>query len=325
MNPNLKFDFTVNKENNTVNVNREFAANLELVWEAWTNPEILDQWWAPKPYQTRTKSMDFREGGMWLYEMYNTESENQQECHWCKNDYHKIEHQKMFAGLDAFCDENGTVNTEMPRTLWTNEFNEQEEKTLVTITAKYDSLADLEKIIEMGFKEGFTMAMENLDQYIETKFKLRRQNKISNKARVCTYLNFDGKTEEAFLFYKKVFRTEFIGKGIQRFGEIPAEAGHPPVAEVIKKMVLHVELPITGGHILMGTDAPKEMGFTLSSGNNMHICIEPETREEADRLFTELSAGGNVTMPMADMFFGAYFGEFSDKYGINWMINFQEK
>ena len=325
MNPNLKFDFTVNKENNTVNVKREFAANLELVWEAWTNPEILDQWWAPKPYQTRTKSMDFREGGMWLYEMYNTESENQQECHWCKNDYHKIEHQKMFAGLDAFCDENGRVNTEMPRTLWTNEFNEQEEKTLVTITAKYDSLADLEKIIEMGFKEGFTMAMENLDQYIETKFKLRRQNKISNKARVCTYLNFDGKTEEAFLFYKKVFRTEFLGKGIQRFGEIPAEAGHPPVAEVIKKMVLHVELPITGGHILMGTDAPKEMGFTLSSGNNMHICIEPESREEADRLFTELSAGGNVTMPMADMFFGAYFGEFSDKYGINWMINFQEK
>lgn len=202
MNPNLKFDFTVNKENNTVNVKREFAANLELVWEAWTNPEILDQWWAPKPYQTRTKSMDFREGGMWLYEMYNTESENQQECHWCKNDYHKIEHQKMLAGLDAFCDENGRVNTELPRTLWTNEFNEQEEKTLVTITAKYDSLTDLEKIIGMGFKEGFTMAMENLDRYIETKFKLRRQNKESNKARVCTYLNFDGKTEEAFLFYK---------------------------------------------------------------------------------------------------------------------------
>lgn len=325
MNPNLKFDFTVNKENNTVNVKREFAANLELVWEAWTNPEILDQWWAPKPYQTRTKSMDFREGGMWLYEMYNTESENQQECHWCKNDYHKIEHQKMFAGLDAFCDENGRVNTELPGTLWTNEFNEHGEKTLVTITARYDSLADLEKIIGMGFKEGFTMAMENLDRYIETKFKLRRQNKESNKARVCTYLNFDGKTEEAFLFYKKVFRTEFLGKGVQRFGEIPAEAGHPPVAEEIKKMVLHVELPITGGHILMGTDAPKEMGFTLSSGNNMHICIEPETREEADRLFKELSAGGNVTMPMADMFFGAYFGEFSDKYGINWMINFQEK
>ena len=90
-------------------------------------------------------------------------------------------------------------------------------------------------------------------------------------------------------------------------------------------MVLHVELPLLGGHILMGTDAPKEMGFTLAKGNNMHICIEPETREEAKRLFDELSEGGNITMPLADMFFGAYFGEFSDKYGINWMINYQNK
>lgn len=319
MNSNLKFDFTVNKENNTVNVKREFAANLELVWDAWTKPEILDQWWAPKPYRTETKSIDFREGGMWLYAMISPENVK----HWCKNDYHKIEHQQSFSGLDAFCDENGEVNKEMPRTFWTNEFNENGNTTLVNITAKYDSLSDLEKIIEMGFKEGFTMALENLDQYIEAKLKLRKQNKTSHKARVCSYLNFDGKTEEAFLFYKKVFKNEFVGKGIQRFGDIPASAEHPPVAEEIKKMVLHVELPITGGHVLMGTDAPKEMGFTLTKGNNMHICIEPETREEADRLFNELSMEGDVTMPMADMFFGAYFGEFSDKYGINWMINFQ--
>lgn len=166
MNPNLKFDFIVNKENNTVNVKREFAANLELVWEAWTNPEILDLWWAPKPYKTRTKSMDFREGGMWLYEMFNTESENPQECHWCKNDYIKIVNQSMFSGLDAFCDENGIVNQAMPRAQWTNEFNENGEKTLITITAKYESLADLENIIAIGFKEGFTMAMENLDELL---------------------------------------------------------------------------------------------------------------------------------------------------------------
>lgn len=256
--------------------------------------------------------------------MFNTESENQSECHWCRNDYHKIEHRKSFSGLDAFCDENGTVNTEMPRTLWKNSFTENAETTTVNMFAKYNSLDDLEKIIEMGFKEGMTMALENLDQYIEAQFKLRKQNKPNNKARVCTYLNFDGKTEEAFLFYKSVFKTDFIN-GIKRFEEIPAEAGHPPVAESIKKMVLHEELPITGGHILMGTDAPKEMGFTLSRGNNMHICIEPESREEAKRLFDELSDVGNVTMPMADMFFGAYFGEFSDKYGINWMINYQDK
>ncbi len=321
MNNNLLFDFTVNKEKNTVNVMREFAANLELVWEAWTNPEILDQWWAPKPYRTVTKSMDFREGGMWLYVMISPQDEK----HWCKNDYRKIEHQKNFSGLDAFCDEKGTVNTDMPRALWTNTFAENEGTTIVNIVTKYESLADLEKIISMGFKEGFTMALENLDQYIEKQFKLRQQNKTDNKARVTTYLNFPGNTEEAFLFYKSVFKTEFAGKGIQRFGDIPAEAGHPPIADEVKKMILHVELPITGNHILMATDAPKEMGFTLTQGNNMHICIEPETREEAKRIFDELSNGGNITMPLKDMFFGAYFGEFSDKFGINWMINYTEK
>lgn len=315
----LKFDFTVNKENNTVNVQREFAANLELVWEAWTNPEILDQWWAPKPYRTVTKSMDFREGGRWLYYMESPKGE----IHWCKNDYLIINPLQNYTGLDAFCDENGMESKDMPRTKWTNTFSENNDKTLVSIVAKYESLADLEKIIAMGFKEGFAMALENLDQYIEAKFKLRQQNTTHRQIRVSSYLNFDGKTEEAFLFYKKVFKSDFIGKGIERFGDIPANSEQAPLAEEIKKMVLHVELPITGGHILMGTDAPKEMGFTLTKGNNMHMCIEPETREEADRLFHELSAGGSVTMPMADMFFGAYFGEFSDQYGINWMINFQ--
>jgi len=319
MKSSLLFDFTVNKENNTVNVKREFAANLDLVWDAWTKPEILDLWWAPKPYQAKTKSMDFKEGGSWLYVMISPQDEK----HWCRNDYHKIDPKKSFSGLDAFCDENGNINQDMPRTLWTNVFSENEDSTFVNITAKYNSLSDLEKIIEMGFKEGFTMALENLDQYIEAQFKLRKQNKTNNIERVCTYLNFDGNTDEAFLFYQSVFKTEFLGKGIQRFGEIPAEAGHPPVAESIKKMVLHVELPIIGNHILMGTDAPKEMGFKLTQGNNMHICIEPKTREEAKRIFDELSAGGNITMPLQDGCFVAYYGSFTDKYEINWMINVQ--
>lgn len=321
MNSLLKFEFTVNKQNNTVNVTRQFAATLDLVWEAWTNPEILDQWWAPKPYRTVTKSMDFREGGMWLYAMVGPKNDT----HWCKNDYHKIEHQKQFSGLDAFCDEQGQANPNMPRTFWTNSFSEHAGTTTVSIVAQYEKLEDLEKIIAMGFKEGFTMALDNLEQYLEQQFKLRKQNKTSNKARVATYLNFPGTTEEAFLFYKSVFKTEFTGKGIQRFGEIPAQEGQPPIAEAVKKMVLHVELPTIGNHLLMATDAPKEMGFTLNRGNNMHICLEPESREEAKRLFDELSAGGTITMPLQDMFFGAYFGEFSDKFGINWMINFQNK
>lgn len=145
--------------------------------------------------------------------------------------------------------------------------------------------------------------------------------KTKNEGRVCTYLNFPGNTEEAFLFYHSVFQTEFEPGGIQRFGQMPIDPNQPPMPEAIKNMVLHVELPITGNHIIMGTDAPKEMGFNLSTGNNMHLSIEPQTREEAKRLFDALSEGGNITMPLQDMFWGAYFGSFTDKFGINWMIN----
>ncbi len=318
MNPNLLFEFVINKEDNTLHVKREFMANLDLVWEAWTKPELLDQWWAPKPYRTQTKSMDFRAGGCWLYAMISPENQ----YHWCKNDYLSIDPKKSYSGIDAFCDENGVTNTEFPRTQWTNSFNEQHNKTLVSIVAQYESLEDLEKIIALGFKEGFTMALENLDQYLETRLKLHIENKPQRTSRTCTYLNFDGNTEAAFLFYKSVFKTEFIGKGIQRFGEIPQNENNPPIAENIKNMILHVELPILGNHVLMGTDAPKEMGFTLNQGNNMHINLEPESREEAARLFEALSTEGNITMPLEDLFFGSYFGSCTDKFGINWMINF---
>lgn len=140
-------------------------------------------------------------------------------------------------------------------------------------------------------------------------------------ARVSTYVNFPDLTEEAFNFYKKVFKTEFTAPGFRRFGDMPAMEGMPPLDEKVKNLILHVELPITGGHILMGTDAPEQMGFTVIKGNNIHINLEPGTREETKRLFDELSAGGNITMALQDMFWGAYFGSFTDKYGINWMVN----
>lgn len=164
MNSNLLFNFTINKENRTVNVEREFSANLDLVWDAWTKPEILDQWWAPKPYQNKTKSMDFREGGTWLYAMISPEND----VHWCKNDYLKIDPKKSYTGLDAFCDENGITNMKMPRTEWTNTFQQLEDKTLVTIVATYDKLEDLEMVIEMGFKEGFTMGLNQLDELLNS-------------------------------------------------------------------------------------------------------------------------------------------------------------
>lgn len=158
---NLAFNFTVDKEKSTIHVEREFAADLDMVWSAWTNPAILDLWWAPKPYQTKTKSMDFRVGGFWLYSMISPEGEK----HWCRADYKSIDYQKSFSGLDAFCDEEGHLNSEFPRSLWNNLFHPTDGKTKVTIAIEYSRLEDLEKIIELGFKEGFMMAMGNLDQY----------------------------------------------------------------------------------------------------------------------------------------------------------------
>ncbi|MBN8702260.1 MAG: SRPBCC domain-containing protein [Bacteroidetes bacterium] len=162
MNSILAFDFSVDKKNSTIHVKREFATSLDLVWAAWTTPEILDQWWAPKPYQTKTKSMDFREGGFWLYAMISPEGEK----HWCRADYTKINLLKNYSAIDAFCNEAGDLNKDFPRSNWTNAFSQKNDITTVTIQIAYNQLADLEKIIELGFKEGFTMAMNNLDNYI---------------------------------------------------------------------------------------------------------------------------------------------------------------
>lgn len=143
-------------------------------------------------------------------------------------------------------------------------------------------------------------------------------------ARVSTYLNFPRSTEAAFNFYKQVFGTEFLGP-IMRFGDIPPHPGQPPLAGGDKNLVMHVELPILAGHVLMGTDAPESMGFTVTAGNNMMINLEPDTRPDADRLFMELSSGGTVEMPMTEMFWGGYFGSLVDAFGIRWMLNCSSK
>ncbi|HWY10175.1 MAG TPA: SRPBCC domain-containing protein [Bacteroidia bacterium] len=300
---------------------REFAAPVDLVWQAWTDPEIIDQWWAPKPWKANTTKMDFRNGGTWLYYMQGPDGTK----HYCRADFKDIVPQKSYTGLDAFCDEKGNINNDFPKTEWKVTFASSEAGTLVTIVMTFADVASMEKMIEMGFEQGFTMAHGNLDEYLAAKFKLRNELNKNTAPRVVTYLNFPGTTEEAFKFYRSVFGTEFGGKGIQRFGDIPAEAGHPPVADNVKKMILHVELPILGGHILMATDAPKEMGMEVIEGNNMHICLEPKTKAETKKLFDGLSKGGTVIMPLEDMFFGSYFGECKDKFGINWMFNCSEK
>jgi PhnB protein len=144
-------------------------------------------------------------------------------------------------------------------------------------------------------------------------------------ARTSTYLNFSRNTEEAFNFYKSVFGGEFNAGKIARFSDIPSTGDAPPIAETDKNLVMHVELNITGGHVLMGTDAPESMGFKVNFGNNMHINLEPDTKDETDRLFNALSAGGNISMALQDMFWGAYFGSCTDKFGVHWTFNCNEK
>jgi len=139
-------------------------------------------------------------------------------------------------------------------------------------------------------------------------------------ARCSTYLNFDGNTEEAFAFYEKVFQTR-LSHPAMRMGDAPNGPGMPELSEAEKRLIMHIELPITGGHVLMGTDILRSMGHSLTVGNNVHINVEPDTREEATRLFLALGEGGTVSMPLADMFWGGYFGALTDRFGISWMIN----
>ena len=143
-------------------------------------------------------------------------------------------------------------------------------------------------------------------------------------AKVNTYLNFHRNTEEAFNFYKQVFGGEFTG-GISRFMDIPPAESLHPLPEADRDLVMHVALPILGGHILMGNDAPESMGFKVNFGNNVYINLQPDTREETRRLFQGLSSGGIVEMELQVMFWGDYYGSCKDKYGVQWMFSCSEK
>ena len=140
-------------------------------------------------------------------------------------------------------------------------------------------------------------------------------------AKMNPYLNFDGTTEAAFNFYKSVFGTEFLGE-INRIGNAPGCEG---LSDEEKNRVMHVSLPINNrGDILMASDTVPSMGHKLNVGNNVYVSLHPESKEEADKLFAGLSEGGEVEMPMADMFWGDYFGSFTDKFGTRWMINYSK-
>jgi uncharacterized protein YndB with AHSA1/START domain len=162
MTNNLLFDFTVDKATKTVFIRREFAADLPLVWDAFTKPEILDQWVAPKPWRSKTKYMNFKVGGRRFYAMVGPEGQER----WAIQEYISISPKTNFKMFNVFADKD--ENPELPGSEWEYDFSEQNGITTVSIIIKNESLARMEKMIEMGFAEGFKMSIANLDELLTT-------------------------------------------------------------------------------------------------------------------------------------------------------------
>ncbi len=162
MKNNLLFDFTVDKAAKTVFITREFDADLSLVWDAFTKAEILDQWVAPKPWTSKTKFMDFKVGGRRFYAMVSPEGQER----WAIQKYTSISPKTNFKLFNAFADKD--ENPELPGSEWDFNFSQQNGNTKVSITIYNESLARMEKMIEMGFKEGYTMTMKNLEELLAT-------------------------------------------------------------------------------------------------------------------------------------------------------------
>jgi len=299
------------QEGNALIHTRLLNAPRELVWEVWTDPKHIKEWWGPEGFTLTHRAMEVKEGKSWSFVM-----------HGMGRDFdNKIEYLEVvkpsrlrYRHGDG---KEGTMTFMVDVT-----FEEDGDKTLLTMRSVFQSeevIAVLNK--QVNAIEGGKQTINRLEEYVKKQHEIRKQLKTNNVARVSTYLNFSSNTEEAFNFYKSVFGTEFSGQGIQRLGDAPQPEGMPPLSDADKKLVLHIELPILGGHILMGTDAPESMGFKVNFGNNIYINLEPETREETKKLYDALSAGGTVTMELQDMFWGAYFGSCTDKFGVQWMFN----
>lgn len=160
----LLFDFIADKVNNTLTVKREFAAGRQLVWDCYTKSELLDRWFAPAPFSTKTKSMDFSEGGHWIYAMVDPDGQE----YWGRTDYLKIQPIDFYTSLDAFSDADGNINPDLPRAEWEVSFTDQGPNTLVSSIVQYKSLTDLETVIQMGMEQGMLATLEKLDNLLLT-------------------------------------------------------------------------------------------------------------------------------------------------------------
>jgi uncharacterized protein YndB with AHSA1/START domain len=157
--------FSKDLQNKTITVVREFDAPLDLVWRAWTESEILDQWWAPKPWKAETKMMDFRAGGQWLYFMKGPDGNGS----WCNVEFSAVAPRKSYSSSTSFCDEAGNKNMAFPVMEWHNEFSGAGGVTTVKVAISFAKEADMQAIIAMGFEEGFKMGLGNLDEYLQAR------------------------------------------------------------------------------------------------------------------------------------------------------------
>ncbi|MEZ2335486.1 SRPBCC domain-containing protein [Mucilaginibacter sp. RCC_168] len=162
MNHNLYFDFIADKVKNTLTIRREFLADRQLIWDCYTKSELLDRWFAPKPLTTRTKSMDFREGGHWHYAMVEPNGTE----YWGYTEYVKIKPIDYYTSLDAFSNAEGEINKDLPRAEWLVTFTDKEENALVETIVTYKSLSDLEQVIQMGMEQGMMATLEKLDELL---------------------------------------------------------------------------------------------------------------------------------------------------------------
>lgn len=299
-------DSTADRE---IRLTRLLNAPVELVWEVFTDPDHIKHWWGPNGFTNTITKMDIQPGGEWDLVMHGPDGIDYKNKAVFKEvvKYKKLVYDHISA----------------PKFVTTIEFEAHGKKTAINWHMLFESKEQFIQVVKT-FKadEGLKQNVDKLEVYLQTKFQLRKEAKTNHMARVTTYLNFPGKTEEAFRFYKKIFNGEFTGVGLRRFGDIEMPKEMPVLDEATRQLIIHAELTIMGGHVLMATDSPESMGFKMEHGNNMHINLEPDSKEETKRLFDALSEGGTVSMPLSDMFWGAYFGTFTDRYGINWMLNY---
>mgnify|MGYP003575589594 CR=1 FL=1 len=154
--------FKIAADGKSVYISKQFNTQVQNLWEAWTDAYLLDQWWAPKPWICQTKTMEFREGGRWIYSMRAPE----REIIWSVMAYEEIEHLSSFEARDCFCDEHGIVSIDLPHMHWRTEFSENELGTLLENHIRSKSAGDLQRLIDMGFRDGYLMGLSNLESLL---------------------------------------------------------------------------------------------------------------------------------------------------------------